>query len=122
MENHVLAKHECVFCSFKSSSINERTSHIQDCEFNKRTTIQATLITNPENIDKNESLMKENIDENVPSKSKCGRCDYESDDEGDLRAHMESDHEDEIFKCETCGLVCKTEEKLEKHMCRIEVK
>jgi hypothetical protein len=34
MENHVLAKHECVFCSFKSSSINERTSPIKECEFN----------------------------------------------------------------------------------------
>jgi hypothetical protein len=51
--------------------------------------------------------VKENIHEDVPSTSKCGRCDYESDDEGDLRAHLESDHEEGIFKCETCGLVCK---------------
>ena len=38
---------------------------------------------------------------------------------------MESDHEDEIllnFKCEKCDLVCKTGDKLEKQMCRIEVK
>ena len=125
MENHVLAKHECVFCSFKCICDKERISHIKDCEFNVRRNIQATEIKTPEDSDKNTILENENTDTNVPSTSKCGKCDYESDTEVDLKAHIESDHEDEIlcnFECETCDLVCKTGEKLKKHLCRIEVK
>ena len=38
-------------------------------------------------------------DEEIPSTSKCGKCDYASDDECDLKLHMESHHE--IF-CNIC--------------------
>ena len=31
-------------------------------------------------------------DEDIPSTSKCGKCDNESDDEGDLKMHMDSHH------------------------------
>jgi hypothetical protein len=100
-------------------------------------------------------------DEDTPSTSKCGKCDYESDGESDMRVHMESHHETRCsicdykclnklglenhmekkhmticvkgnesatsqlvdhFECKNCNLTCKTEDKLENHMCRIEVK
>mgnify|MGYP001395966535 CR=1 FL=1 len=70
---------------------------MKDCEFNRTTHIPPTAVVNPKNVDKDKSVTRESIDEDVPSTSKCGKCYYPSDTEGDLRAHMESDHEDEIL-------------------------
>ena len=61
------------------------------------------------NLD-NHSL--EHIDESMPSTSKCGTCDYKSDDETDLHIHMTSNHLITKIKCDFCELEEKTEEEL----------
>jgi uncharacterized protein (UPF0335 family) len=60
-------------------------------------------------------------DEDVPSTSKCGQCDYESEGESDLEKHVEVSHA-QIIECKICNLVCKSEEKLENHMCRVTIR
>ena len=61
-------------------------------------------------------------DDNLPSTSKCGTCEYESDDETDLKMHMKSEHEPHWYKCDTCDLAFKTKLKLKDHICRVEIK
>ena len=57
-------------------------------------------------------------DENLPSTSKCGECDYKSDDENDLQEHKETLHESkkETFICTYCEFKCDTEIELSKHI------
>lgn len=43
--------------------------------------------------DRIETLERRPTDEDIPSTSKCGKCDYESDGESDMKVHMESHHE-----------------------------
>ena len=65
---------------------------------------------------------KENMiddDECQPSTSKCGKCQYESDDESDLLMHIKSNHE---YKCDVCELTFQSDTKLKTHMCRVHVK
>ena len=87
-------------------------------------------------------------DDDLPSTSNCGNCDYKSDEESEMKLHIESNHsfkcktchkifsselslkshvEDKhatpkTLECETCSYICNTAEKLEKHMCRITVR
>ena len=46
-------------------------------------------------------------DEDMPSTSKCGQCDYESDGESDgeseMKTHLESHHE---LRCNICDFTC----------------
>ena len=49
----------------------------------------------------NEHEDKTHQDETVPSTSKCGSCDFESDDEKNINMHVKSKHE---FSCEICEL------------------
>ena len=66
----------------------------------------------------NEQEDQKHPDETLPSTSKCGSCDFESDDEENLNVHVKSKHE---FSCEICELTFKYEEKLKTHMCRLTV-
>ena len=66
----------------------------------------------------NEHDDKTHQDESVPSTSKCGSCDFESDDEEDLHVHVKSKHN---FSCEICELTFQYEKKLRTHMCRLTV-
>ena len=92
------------------------------------------------------SYKKKETSEDVATTSKCGKCDYESEEESDLINHIESYHQlkcnicgfecctelalethiaenhIQIFECETCKIVCKSEEKLKKHICRVTVR
>ena len=85
----------------------------------------------------------EHSDENLPSTSSCGKCDYTSDDEEVLNQHIQSVHVilcdlcdfetdsnaklDEhklsvhTFPCKNCNLNFKSERKLSEHMCRIHI-
>ena len=82
-------------------------------------------------------------DDDLPSTSNCGNCDYKSDEESEMKLHIESNHsfkcktchkifsselslkshvEDKLatpktLECETCSYICNTAEKLDKHMC-----
>ena len=88
-------------------------------------------------------------DENLPSTSKCGTCDYKSDGDDDMRVDMKSKHEVqcnlcryvcdneedlnehvnsiheklnyEEYNCVTCDLTLKTKDKLKKHICKVRV-
>ena len=51
-------------------------------------------------------------DEDLPSKSKCGQCDYESDSENDIKEHMQVNHE---MICDQCDLTFNTKLRLENH-------
>ena len=57
-------------------------------------------------------------DESLPTTSKCGTCDFVSDDETDINLHR-------IFHnnltCDTCNLAFESERKLSNHMCRINI-
>ena len=92
------------------------------------------------------SYKKKENSEEIATTSKCGKCDYESEEESDLITHIESYHQlkwnicgfecpsevtlekheaekhTPIFECESCKLVCKTEEKLKTHICRVTVR
>ena len=68
------------------------------------------------NIRKKSDLKKhidECSDENLPSTSKCGTCDYQSDDDDDMRVHMKSKHD---VLCKLCKYVCANEEDLKEHV------
>ena len=65
---------------------------------------------------RNKGKDKTHQDETVPSTSKCGSCDFESDDEKNINMHVKSKHE---FSCEICELTFQSEEKLKTHMCRL---
>ena len=56
-------------------------------------------------------------DENLPSTSKCGTCEYESDNENDVIKHKETNHEctNFDFSCDSCDFNAETEDDLEKH-------
>ena len=57
--------------------------------------------------------------ENIPSTSKCGSCEYESDDEKDMSQHITLKHK---LSCDICDLTFKSESRLTTHMCRVNVK
>ena len=68
----------------------------------------------------------------MTSTSKCKTYKYSSDDENDLKVHMNANHSADYlkasetfglpFECDICNLVFATDIKLKKHMCRITVK
>ena len=61
-----------------------------------------------------ETDSKDNImNADVPTTSKCGECDYNSQDEGDMEKHMQSSHD---FKCKVCSIVFSTEVLLSEHV------
>ena len=57
----------------------------------------------------------EHTDESMPSTSKCGTCDYKSDDETDLQIHMTSNHLITMIKCDFCEIEEKSEKELNVH-------
>ena len=81
-------------------------------------------------------------DENAPTTSKCGTCEYQSDGEEDLRVHLNTHLKHSCDKCDyetdlqyefmthkslehnkgctECRQTFITEEKLEKHVCKID--
>ena len=64
----------------------------------------------------------DHIDESVPSTSKCGMCDFESDDDSDMLTHKTSDHTNPVnINCNNCKKEFISERKLQDHMCRIDV-
>ena len=70
----------------------------------------------------NEYLNSQNedmhVEESVPTTSKCGSCEYESEDEIDMNEHIKSKH---VIKCKICDLEFESEMKMKKHMCRVHV-
>ena len=57
-----------------------------------------------ENVANTEKRLKEHgkvnhSDEDIPSTSKCGKCEYNSEDEDDLSQHMEAMH---LINCDMC--------------------
>ena len=62
--------------------------------------------------------VSEHSDEDKPSTSKCGLCEYTSDDSTDFDVHVKSNHE---FRCGTCSYKFKSEKKLKDHMCRVNI-
>ena len=73
-----------------------------------------SVVNFEENIQKN----KLHGTEDAPSTSKCGSCDYESDNENDVNKHFKIKH---AFVCDVCELIFKNEVKLNTHVCRITV-
>lgn len=85
----------------------------------------------------------EHTDEDKPSTSKCGKCEYESEDESDIEMHMKSSHEfncnlcnfqtdmkdkfdthelfEHNFPCSECLNIFRTPIKLKDHICKLEV-
>ena len=90
-------------------------------------------------------------DDNLPSTSKCGTCDFTSDDKTNLEEHKEihsigsgvfeficsmCDNETndefilkkhyevkhELFTCKVCHMTIRSEQKLQTHLCRVLVK
>ena len=53
------------------------------------------------------------MDEDIPSTSKCGQCEYESDEESDLQEHIKENHES---LCKICGIACDGNSNLENHV------
>ena len=49
----------------------------------------------------------------MPSNSKCGQCEYESDGESDMMKHMLSKH---ALKCEECDFNSDNTHEMENHM------
>ena len=106
--------------------------------------VEAT--NNCQNVtDKNSEkhAISEHVDEVMPSTSKCGKCDYESDEESDIKTHIESAHK---FRCDLCDFQAdfngdldthklfehnnpcsecintfRTPDKLEQHICKLEI-
>lgn len=66
-------------------------------------------------IGNNQSIADTKIqcEEDLPSTSKCGECKYESDEESEMKIHMESNHD---YKCNTCEISCISKLLLENHM------
>ena len=52
-------------------------------------------------------------DEDIPSTSKCGQCDQESDGESEMKTHLESHHE---LRCNICDFTCFDKSDLENHI------
>ena len=98
--------------------------------------------TNLEDNSKDHDTFKHS-DENLPTTSKCGQCEYQSEDEDSLNEHMqehvlECDLCDfktesrrdkdthELFEhnnpCPECLQIFRTYDKLEKHTCKLEVR
>ena len=48
----------------------------------------------------------------MPSTSKCWKCDYESDEESDIKTHIESAHK---FRCDLCDFQADLKDDLETH-------
>ena len=57
-------------------------------------------------------------EEDVPSTSKCGSCDFESVSKNDIDLHMKTNHE---LKCELCELSFKSDKDLQAHYCRVQI-
>ena len=77
-------------------------------------------------------------DDDIPTTSKCGTCEYESDSENELKRHIKAKHEDlkkhvcsphgkmnsvndKGYKCDVCDLTLKTTGKVKKHICIVKV-
>ena len=59
----------------------------------------------------NDIKVHEHIDSDMPSTSKCGKCDYESVDEAEMKMHTKSDHIEkcESVTCDHCNFTSKDE-------------
>ena len=53
------------------------------------------------------------LNEDVPTTSKCGDCDYDSQDESDMKKHMQSTHQCE---CKVCSIVFINAKLLTEHL------
>ena len=60
-------------------------------------------------------------DEDLPSTSKCGKCEYSSDDEGDLNKHIQSNHGSEKLVGDLCGYEAINYDYLSKHMSDVQI-
>ena len=75
---------------------------------------------NCENCEKNVKSENDNHKDNehadnaddIPSTSKCGKCNYESDDELNMETHVKTNHK---LKCDLCDFVAETKDKLDTH-------
>ena len=70
-------------------------------------------IIGPQELDIKRVEASVNTDEDLPSTSKCGKCDYESESETDMESHFETNHE---LTCNTCDFTCCSKQLLENHI------
>ena len=63
---------------------------------------------------------KDNLDNpnDIPTTSKCGSCDFESDDEKDVKIHTKTTHD---LVCKICELTFESEKKFKMHTCRVHI-
>ena len=61
----------------------------------------------------NENL--KHSEENLPTTSTCGKCEYNSDDEHELKEHIQLVHPPEIFKCDLCSFTANHADDLAMH-------
>ena len=54
----------------------------------------------------------EHEEEDLPTTSKCGTCEYKSDDENDLKTHIKSNH---VIKCDLCSFEGESKYDMEDH-------
>ena len=124
------------------SEIQRLNQKIEDLE-NQKVEPECNNCQNATNKNSEKHSISEHADEDMPSTSKCGKCDYESDEESDIKTHIESAHKfrcdlcdfqadlkddletHELFEhnnpCPECINTFRTPDKLEQHICKLEV-
>ena len=126
----------CTNCNYTFDLREELTKHILDKHGSKICTERVDISESDKDIN--------NIgNPDLPSTSKCGTCLNTSEDERDLKTHTNSKHvlycdhcefqsesSDSLhehyllkhnFLCPTCSNIFKTQQKLSKHLCKLEV-
>ena len=99
-------------CMMLENVVNSKEKQISELE-SKVTKISC------ENCERNFGTTKDLTDPNdIPSTSKCGLCEYESENENDMNIHVKTEHD---LLCKVCDLTFETVRKLNMHMCRVNV-
>ena len=135
LENKLATQDQKVYDLKEELRTIEDTTPIASCD-------KCESVASPEKGFKDDDKT-EHLDENLPSTSNCGKCEYTSDDEEDLNLHIKSVHvilcnlcdfetdsnstfnehnlSVHTFPCNNCKLSFKSERKLSGHMCRIHI-
>ena len=107
LENVVESRNERIYTleeEFKQMEETYSTSIIPNCESCEDVADTQSFV--------NKHDTSNHSDENLPSTSKCGVCDYSSDNEKDVNQHMKRVHE---FCCNICSFEANTEWEIENH-------
>ena len=125
LENKVSKTQKDLKEATDNALIYEHTLKNKELEINLLNS-KLSSVSNCENCEKNASVVKDikahmdpnHSEEDVPSTSKCGTCEYESDDEKDMRKYIFATHVDvpSIFNCGTCTYTSDCEIDLQIHI------